>query len=425
MKRFPLLLLLLVSTVCAGEKASLHVEGIVKSNEPGWSQWRGAYRDGISDETGLLQSWPENGPKKLWSASELGRGFSSPVLTKDRLYITGDVDGKLIIFCFDHRGKVIWKASNGKPWTRNYKGARACCLLRGGLLYNMNGFGRVVCMKPDDGSEVWAVDLLERFDGKRITWGHSECLMADGNRLIVAPGGRKGLVAALELKTGKTVWASESISGETSSYTSPILFEYGGVRHIVTCSSRHAIGINADTGKLLWRQPRETRYKAISSTPTYCGNGRVFLASPDGRKSELMQLTVAGSAVRARSMWQCDMNNLTGGSILLDGHLYGAGYRAGDGWFCIELNTGKTKFHNTDLHAGSMVYADGRLYCFSERGEMALMEPTPGGFIQHGRFRLVGGGEKGVRDSWAHPVVFDGRMYLRYHDVLYCYNIRK
>lgn len=411
------------SSHCDAED-SLHVEGLAVSKEPGWPQWRGARRDGICDETGLLKSWPEGGPKRLWVMEGLGRGFSSPVISGSSIYITGDIDDRLVIFCLDLDGRLKWKTGNGQSWTRNYQGARACCLIHRGRLYNMNGHGRVVCLDAEDGNEKWTVDTLERFGGKKITWGHSECLLIDGDRLVVTPGGSKATMATLALDTGKTLWTSAPISGDSSSYSSPILFSHGGMRHLVNCSSTHAFGVNADTGKLLWQVDRPTRYNAITSTPTYLGNGRVFVASPDQRESELLQIEVSGDTARASSLWQCKMNNLIGGTIYLDGLLYGSGYKKNYGWYCIDGATGETRFHYRELYTGSAIYADGRFYCLSDKGRVALMEPTAEGFRTHGSFRLVGGEGKKVSDAWAHPVICNGRLYLRYHDNLYCYKVR-
>ena len=400
--------------------AAKHAEGLVASKEPGWAQWRGAYRDGICDETGLLPAWPEGGPKLLWKVTGLGRGWSAPIVTGETLYITGDVGKELFIYAYGLDGKRKWQAANGQAWRRAWPGARSCGAVSEGLLYHMNAHGRLVCLNPKTGKELWTVNVLERFEGKEPRWGLSECVLIDGPRVIVTPGGGKGLVAALDKKTGRTVWASEAVPKERAGYASPTLFEYGGLRHLVGCSSRHVFGVNADTGKLLWRQPRPTRYEVIASVPVY-HEGTVFAASPDGKESELFRLRVTGKQVRAEPVWTCHLNNLSGGVILLDGLLYGGGYRKYDGWMCVEHKTGRTRYHKQDLHSGAVVYAEGRLYCLSERGEAALLEPTPKGFQTHGRFRLVQGRK---RDVWAHPVIHQGRLYLRYHDTLWCYDIR-
>ncbi|MBL7115682.1 MAG: PQQ-binding-like beta-propeller repeat protein [Kiritimatiellae bacterium] len=423
----PLRLLILVTVVATlssnlSAQPGIHVEGLPAHKEAGWTQWRGPKRDSISDEKGLLQSWPQGGPKQLWVREGLGIGYSSPIISGSSIYITADIKEQLIIFCLDLNGKLKWKASNGRSWQRSYPGARASCILDRGRLYNMNGHGRVTCLNAKDGSEKWSVSIIERFDARPITWGYSECMLIDGDNLIVTPCGKKASMAALSLDTGKTLWTAAPIPGDTASYSSPLLFTHGGIRYIITCSSDHVFSVNADTGKLLWSISRPSKYRAVSCTPTYIGKGRVFISSAYNRLGELYQVDVADGKVAAKSLWLCDMNNLTGGTIYLNGLLYGSGYRSRKGLHIIDAGTGKTRFHTRKYDTGPMTYADGRFYCLSERGIMRLLEPTAAGLKSQGSFRLVRHEQK-VRDAWAHPVIWNGRLYLRYHDRLYCYKI--
>jgi outer membrane protein assembly factor BamB len=173
----------------AGEASASEPDGMIASPEPDWPQWRGPRRDGISPETGLLPSWPAGGPKLLWKKDKLGTGWSSPTIVGDRLYITGDVNDELVIFALDLDGNLKWQVANGKAWTSSFPGARATCVYSEGRLYHMNAHGRVVCLDAASGRLVWVVDVLEQFQGRNITWGLSECLLVDGPRLIVTPGG--------------------------------------------------------------------------------------------------------------------------------------------------------------------------------------------------------------------------------------------
>src|SRR5574340_339127 len=188
-----LLALTLTTTASAAEPLP---DGLIASPEPGWPQWRGPRRDGISAEKGLLQGWPEDGPRLVWKAGELGTGWSSPIVVGNRLYITGDVDDDLVIFALDLDGKPQWRAVNGKAWKGAVPGARACCAFSEGRLYHLGAHGRVACLDAASGKELWAVDVLERFQSRNVTWGLSECLLVDRARLIVTPGGKTALVAA-------------------------------------------------------------------------------------------------------------------------------------------------------------------------------------------------------------------------------------
>jgi len=393
---------------------------LVASKEPGWPQWRGPRRDGISDEKGLLQSWPEGGPKLLWKVDGLGRGFSCPVVTGGTIYITGDVGEDLHLFAFDLDGKSRWKAVNGRAWTGQYPGARGACVYDEGAVYHMNAHGRLARFDARTGKEAWAVNVLERFGGVVITWGLSECLLVDGDRLYVTPGGKKAAMAALDKKTGDTVWASDPIEENNAGYGSPILFELEGRRLLVNASSRHVFGVDADTGRNLWKRVRPSEYQALCFTPVLCGDG-VYVTTPGKNGGTLYRLGAQDGPPRVETVWDTPLDTLQGGTLLVDGYLYGSGYMGFKGWAALDVATGQPRFTTRELPSGSAIYADGRLYCLSERGEMALLKPAPAAFEFAGRFPLT---EERKQDVWAHPVLCDGRLYLRYHDTLSCYDVR-
>jgi outer membrane protein assembly factor BamB len=393
---------------------------LIPSGEPGWPQWRGPRRDGISDEKGLLQAWPKEGPPLLWKVDGLGQGWSSPIVTGGAIYLTGDVGKELRIVALDLDGKEKWRTTNGKAWTRQYPGARASCVVDQGRLFHLNAHGRAVCLDPATGKELWAVETLERFEGQNILWGLSECLLVDGDRVIVTPGGKKAAMAALDRKTGETRWATEPIDKSEANYGSPILFALGGRRHLVNFTARTAFGVDADTGRLLWKQPRPSEYIAICNTPVFCGDG-VYVTTPGKNGGTRYRLVAEGDGVRADPLWDAPVDTLQGGAVLVDGALIGSGYEGYKGWAAIDAGTGKTRWTTRELAHGSVIHADGRLYCLSERGEAALVKPGPDGFEFAGRFPLI---EERKVDVWAQPVICDGRLYLRYHGTLSCYDIR-
>jgi outer membrane protein assembly factor BamB len=394
--------------------------GLVASPEPGWPQWRGPQRDGVSHETGLLQSWPEQGPRLLWKAGSLGQGWSSPIIANDRIYVTGDVDDDLLIFALDRDGKPVWQARNGKAWTGSYPGARACCAYSEGRLYNMNSHGRLACLDAATGRELWAVSVLERFGGRQITWGLSECLLVDGPRVIVTPSGEKALMAALDQKDGRTVWTTEPLRGERAGYASPILLRFAGNRLLANCSGGHGFGVDADTGKLLWTVPLRNQFDVNVATPIY-GAGQIFYVTAYS-DSACYRLRADGDGVQAERVWPSSLDTVTGGGVLVDGHLYASGYRKSKWWLCVDWKTGQTRQELKNLTTGSAIFADGRLYCLAEDGRAALLKPSPARLEMVGQFRLV---RDKPRDAWAHPVLLAGRLYLRYHDTLWCYDVRK
>jgi len=396
-------------------------DGLIATPEPDWAQWRGPRRDGISDETGLLQQWPEAGPKLLWKIDNLGKGWSSPVIVGEHLYITGDLEKELVIYAFDLDGTPHWKTTNGAYWRNPYPGARASVTYSEGRLYNINAHGRVACLDADTGKEHWAVNVLERFDGKNIRWAVSECLLVDGPRLIVTPGGTKALMAALDKRTGDTIWTTDPLGDDVVSHSPPILFRYAGHRQIANCSSAHGFAVDADTGKLLWTVPLKNRYGTNVSAPLY-GSGRIFFMTPYTERGRQYRLIPDGSGMKAELTWQTPVDAVTGCAVLVDNTLYAAGYHATKSWHAIDWDTGQTKYELKDFTTGAPLFADGRLYLFDLHSNVGLLEPTPTGFRIAGRFQLVA---KRVSDAFAHPVLFGGRLYLRYHDTLYCYDVKQ
>jgi outer membrane protein assembly factor BamB len=427
-------------TLPAAEAAARAPEtGLVSLPEPGWPQWRGPRRDGLCEETGLLQAWPPGGPPLLWKASGLGRGYSAPILTGGRLYITGEVGATLHVWALDLQGQRVWESTNGRAWNGPYPGARASCTYREGRLFHLNAHGRLACLEASTGRECWAVDVLERFGGRNITWGLSENLLVDGPRVVVTPGGTRALMAALDRQTGATVWATEPLrlgpagdpahqrvatpAGEADapSYSSPILFTLGGRRHLVNCSLRHVFGVDADTGRLLWTRPLPTRYAVIAATPVLVRDA-VFVTAPDTEAGgQLFRVDLEGTRARVETVWTTELDTCHGGLVYREGALYGSWYRRAKGWACVDAGTGAVRYQLTDLAMGPVLYADQRLYCLSQEGEMALLQPTASGFVQTGGFRLA---PERTSDAWTHPVILDGRLYLRFQESLSCYDVR-
>jgi outer membrane protein assembly factor BamB len=421
-RRFHVIIcLLIVSIIDLIPRSVSAADGLIASSEPDWPQWRGRRRDGISNEKGLLQSWPLGGPKLLWKVDGLGKGWSSPIIVNDRIYITGDVGQDLVIFAFDINGKPVWQTKNGKYWKNPYPGARASCAFSDGRLYNLNAHGRLVCLDAASGDEIWTTNILERFDAKNITWALSECLLIDGPRVIVTPGGKKALMAALNKYDGRTIWTTKPLGDDQTSHSSPILFMYAGRRLIANCSSAHGFGVDAGSGKLLWTVPLRNPHGVNASTPIY-GSGKAYYVTPYAENGRLYRLIADGQGITAEHVWTSQLDTVTGSSVLINDTLFAAGYKKSKWWFGLDWQTGKTKYELKDLTTGAAIYADERLYCLDESGTVALLKWGNNGLQTAGSFRLF---SKRVRDAWAHPVLLDGRLYLRYHDTLWCYDVKE
>ncbi len=432
------LVLLFANPLHAGENST--TVGLIASPEPGWPQFRGPRRDGICDETGLLKSWPSSGPKLLWQTNGLGHGYSAPIITHDRMYLAGETNKELRIFCLDLRGRKVWESPNGRAWDGPYPGARASCTYSERQIYHMNGHGRIGCFDAATGKELWAANMLDRFGGKAPTWGIGENLLVDGKMVMVTPGGTRALMAALDKRTGATIWSTEPLrlgvapgaaherlgrlEGEIDNcgYGSPLLFSLGDRRMIVTCSQRHVFGVDADTGQLLWTRPFPTRYFVIAATPVLVGDA-VFVTAPDTEDGgKLFRLERKDGNISVQTVWTTSLDTCHGGVVSIRDALYGSLYRRGKGWACVDASNGAVRYQLKDMEMGSILWADERLYGLSQDGEIALLKPTADRFEVTGRFRLVSGRRN---DVWTQPVILNRKLYLRDHDNLFCFDVEE
>jgi outer membrane protein assembly factor BamB len=429
-------LFLLSGSLHAGDNSA--TARLIPSPEPGWPQFRGPRRDGICEEKGLLKSWPATGPKLLWQTSGLGHGYSGPIITHDRIYLAGETNKELRILSLDLGGRKIWESPNGRAWDGPYSGARASCTFSEGRIYHQNSHGRVGCFDAATGKELWAVNVLDRFGGKVPTWGIGENLLVDGKAVIVTAGGTRALMAGLDKKSGATIWNTEPLrlgiapseaherldrpegGIDNCGYSSPLLFSFGKRRMIVSCSQRHAFGVDAETGQLLWTRPFPTRYLVIALTPALVGDA-VFVTAPDTEEGgKLFQIKEQDGIISVQTVWTTPLDTCHGGVISIGDALYGSFYRQSKGWACVDVRTGGVRYQMKDMEMGSLLWADEQLYSLSQDGEIALLQPTADRFEVAGRFKLVPGRKN---DVWTHPVILDHKLYLRYHDDLFCYDI--
>ena len=384
-----------------------------------WPQFHGPRRDNLSDETGLLEQWPPDGPKLLWTARGIGHGFSTVAIAGGLIYTAGNVGPDTVITALDLDGKTQWTANNGPACKHDRPGTRSTPTLDGHRLYHENADGDLACLDARTGKRVWSLNILKKFSGRNTKWGLSESPLIDGNKVICVPGGVNAGMAALDKTTGETVWVCKETT-EKPGYASPIVVEYGGIRQIVTMMQRSVVGVRADTGKLLWRQPHVAFADETVSTPLF-HDRFVFVSTLFPGSSQLIELSAEGDGIAAKRAWKSmALCNHHGGVLLVDGHLYGSTARGK--WECVALKTGKVVHAAKGVGKGSLTYADGMLYTYGEKGgAVGLVKATPEGHQVVSRFRIPKGGRG---PAWAHPVVCGGRLYLRHGDFLYCYDIQ-
>lgn len=385
-----------------------------------WTDFRGPNRDGKSTETGLLKSWPPGGPKLLWTSNGCGTGYASVTIANGLIYTTGSFGKETAVVAFDMNGERKWSTSFCGTFKGRGPGSRGTPTIDGGKLYAEGPQGMVVCLDAATGDKVWSVNLMQKFGGRNIRWALSESLLVDGDNVICCPGGASAAMVALNKSTGETVWVCKG-EGDKPGYASPVLIEYEGLRQILAMMSHSIIGVNADTGALLWRYEHVTKYDVNATNPIF-HNGHIFIASGYGKGCALVKLNVSGKEASATEVWRSkELDNHHGGVILLDGYLYGSAFKKN--WICMDFMTGDVKYRDRRVQKGSVVYAEGMLYCLSERGgRVLLVKASPESCDVVSRFSIPGAG--GHSDVWAHPVVCGGRLYIRNKDSLFAYDVK-
>jgi len=379
------------------------------------AEWRGAERDGIYRGEELLESWPDTGPKLLWAAEGIGEGFSSPTVAGDRVYTTGMVDGTGYLTAFDLDGKQLWQSAYGPEWAKDYPGARTTPTVVADRIYLVSAYGVVVCLDAA-GKVAWSADLVAEFGLQSVRWGITESLLVDGDVVYCTPGGPDAGVVALDRHTGKTVWKAKG-NGESSAYCSPRLLTHGGRRLVVTMTRSSIVGVDADTGEGLWRHDHVTKYDINPNTPLF-HDGQLLSFSGYGTGAQKLELNSDGTAVE--KIWsQPKLDSQMGSAVLIDGFLYGSGHN-NRGWHCVDWETGEVEYTANVLgRKGNIAYADGLAYCYSEKGDVGLVRLSPDAFEVVSSFKVV----RGSGQHWAHPVVRNGRLYVRHGSVLMVHDI--
>ena len=387
-----------------------------------WPQWRGPNRDDVSTETGLLKSWPEEGPPRVWLYEDCGLGYSGPAIVGTRLFTLGARQDEELLLAIDvASGEQLWASPIGETLGNNWgDGPRGTPTVDGELVYALSAKGNLNCARADSGEIVWMKSLLE-LGGKIPTWGYSESPLVYEEMVICTPGGEQGAIVAFDKKTGELRWRATDLTSPAH-YSSIVLAPCEAGMECVQLLPDQLVGIEAKTGKTLWSEPWPMPTAAI---PTPIVRDRlVYATSGYGVGCMLVEI---GPDHAPRKLYENKvMKNKHGGVILVGDYVYG--HSDGVGWVCQELMTGERVWRERDaLGMGAIAYADGMFYCLSEDdGEAVLIEASPEGWKEHGRFRLDPQSDqrKPAGKIWTHPVICDGRLYLRDQNLLYCFDVR-
>lgn len=390
--------------------------------------WRGPNRTGIYNETNLLKDWGENGPDLLWEANGLGMGYSSVTISNDAIYVTGRKDTTDVLTCLTLDGAKQWETVYGRSWFRSYSDSRCTPTYYNGKIYVVSGMGDLVCL-DERGKVLWSQNHYTAYDSPYARFGISESPLIVDDKVIVSPGGNKASLVAYDLSTGAVRWEAEPLN-EESHYVNPLLIHHGGKKLIVSISSNHIIGIDAKDGKLLWKEhytsmnnPTGGRMrKNHANTPTF-RDGKIFICSGYNHTSVMLQLSSDAGSVEI--LWKNkDIDPHHGGVVLLGDYLFSSNYEnnANGDWICVDWNSGETQWIKEWHNKGSIISADGLLYLYEEKsGNVGLVRPNPKKMEVISEFKI----EKGNGPHWSHPVIRNGKLYIRHGEILMVYDIKQ
>jgi outer membrane protein assembly factor BamB len=380
-----------------------------------WPQWRGPRRDGVSKETGLLKDWPANGPRLVWQIKGAGDGYSSFAVSGGRLFTLGARQNTEYVLAFDAAtGKKLWEVANGRRFNNDRgDGPRGTPTVDGDRVYVFGSSGDMTVVDAASGKVFWTQNLLQKYGGSNINWGLSESPLVLSDRIIVTPGGRGASIVALRKTDGSLIWKSQS---DEPGYSSALLHPIGSIQQAVVFTAERALGIDVNDGRVLWSYNRVANRTANIATPIARGS-HVFLSSDYGTGAGLLALTPDGTGIKASEVYFTnEMRNHHASSVLVGDYLYGFSSSI---LTAMHFETGKVAWRDRSVGKGSLVFADDRLYLFSENGVVGLAEANPQKYVEHGRFQL----RTGNLPTWSHPVVSGGKLFIRDQDTLYAYYV--
>lgn len=379
-----------------------------------WPQWRGPRQDGLSQETGLLASWPEEGPPELWRIL-LGAGFSAVSVVDGKAYTMYGTETDEMVVCIDVAdGSILWKTHSAESLENEYgNGPRATPTIDDGRVYTHGATGSLLCLGANTGDKIWGFNTLEKFGAKPLEFGMSASPVVIGDMLVIVVGAPNGKsLVALHKITGEVLWTSLSDLG---GYSTPIHIDVDGTKQIVVLTGKSVVGVAADDGRELWRHPWETTLDANVATPIY-QDGLLFISSGYGTGCALFRLSVTGGVATAEELWDSkSMKNYFSTSVLHNGYLYGFNNTM---LTCMAFDTGDVIWRERGFNKGSVLLADGKLIILGERGTLALAEVSVEDYKEISRVGIFEG------KSWTVPTVAGGKLFLRNEEELVCLNLK-
>ncbi len=380
-----------------------------------WPQWRGPNRDGVSQESGLLKKWPENGPKQLWRVST-GKGFSSVVVAGGKVYGAWAKGNYEELICLDEKsGEQLWKHRLGTVFVNEMgSGPRSSPIVDDGLVYAIGARGNLHAVDAKSGEKAWSRNLTREYGTRIPRWGYSSSPLVEGNLLLVELGGKRGYAfAAFDKKTGNIVWHSES---DQPGYSSPIVITMHGKKQVVFFSAYGLQALSLDDGKLLWKHSWDTNYNVNAAIPLFYPPNNILISSSYGVGAALVEVNKSGGRFETKQAWFTKrFKNHFNSSVLIGDYVYGFDNAI---LKCLDVRTGEEKWKARGFSKGSLIAADGKLIVLGEQGRLALVEATPDEYQEISSFQPLSG------KCWSSPSLANGRLYVLNEKELISFDIR-
>lgn len=390
----------------------------------------GNNRDGKFNATGLLTEWPENGPELILQIENIGRGWSAPIATDDKILVTGMIDTLDYLSAYDFEGNLLWRSPFGRSWMKTYPDTRSTPTIENNKIWVTSGSGQLTCFELESGKEIWSVDVDQKFDAVWDIWGTAESPLILDNMVISQPAGEKTAMVALNKHTGETIWQTKHLGGNRS-YVSPVLYENNGVRLILGMTLEVFFAVDPANGEVVWQVPFRERGNTLENNnniwPIYANNpiiigNKIFVTAGWNYGSIMYEVSKDGKTIE--ELWvNRDLDNQQYGVVEHEGYIYGSNWitlREGN-WLCLDVESGKTLWNTKHHDKGIAVLAENLLYFYDEDGFVSLVEPSNEELKVISEFKLSAG--RGFH--WAHPFINNGKLHIRHGEVLQIFDIKK
>jgi outer membrane protein assembly factor BamB len=390
-------------------------------------EWRGPNRTGNYPDQHLLKSWPEKGPQLLLELAAIGNGYSSPIVYKNIIYVTGRKDTLDVVSAYAINGNKKWQTAYGRAWARSFPETRCTPTIENNRIYLVSGMGQVGCVDAENGKLIWTVDANTDYKGEPHRWGVAESVAVSDKAVFYVTGGEETSVIALDKTTGQLIWKTRSLGG-TRAYASSVIIEKAGMKLLLAQTANDLMAINIENGEILWNfnlvqyHTGESGIGGNTNTPLYYNN-EIFVSSGYEHPAIMLKLADDGRSVNLK--WtNPDFDCHLGGVVKLGDYIFGSNWTSNNAgnWMCVDWETGKTMYNTPWFNKGSVISADGLLYCYEEKsGNLALVKPNPEKFEVISSFKI----HQGEGPHWAHPAICDGKLVVRHGESLMMYNLRE